>query len=249
MFVTTLFHGSLPLAHEGAELLPLRPSWARLCASSPCLRPVVCCGAACCASAAAGERASANSATVAILGFIQPPKDIFAGISCGVNWFVERVGPVWHPQSLPKVESRAPFKTRSLRFEWESTNPSPPAHRQVARSSAPKITTNHEELRPIHRGLIAMSGAGGPVKVFTSGSPTIDRAPSKLRLLQLGWESATVRHLSNALPEGTGSPAETRPIAIRSRLFPRAGSVVPKARPRPVFGLLDQPAPTGLRWI
>ena len=61
-----------------------------------------------------------------------------------------------------------------------------------------------------------MRVAGGPVKVFNSDSPSMRCAPSKLRLLRLGWGSTSVCPLSSVLPQATGSRAGTRSTAIRS---------------------------------
>ena len=42
---------------------------------------------------------------------------------------------------------RAPFKTRSLRFEWETTNPIPPAHRKERDERGTASTSTHSSHR------------------------------------------------------------------------------------------------------
>jgi len=56
---------------------------------------------------------------------------------------------------------RAPFKTRSLRFEWETMSPPPPAHRKNAMNGAqillaPRVSSRLLTGPPAHPCVAAM---------------------------------------------------------------------------------------------
>ncbi len=86
------------------------------------------------------------------------------------------------------------------------------SHRQLAPAQE-RGPLRFDLHRAPHAGRVV---AGGPVKVFNSDSPSMRCAPSKLRLLRLGWGSTSVCPLSSVLPQATGSRAGTRSTAIRS---------------------------------
>ena len=87
--------------------------------------------------------------------------------------------------------------------------PAAPKRSTLAYANAHRPSALFENL--FYRMLeVARSQGRWPGQVFTSGAPTMDCAPSKLRLLRLGWESTRVCPASGILPRATGLLAGTR---------------------------------------
>ena len=162
-----------------------------------------------------------------------------------------------------KQQPGDPFMRRPNQRHWKANDENSDFFSKLF-SRAEKPQKNEGGLTPEERfSSRCVPVAGGPAKFFTHGSPSMDCAPSKPRLLRLGWEGTNVRPPLRVPLPVTGCHAATPSTAIRSRRYPsprshNAGSWttatgVPTDRSSSVgwqsSGFATSPRLTGLRWI